>query len=459
MRRILSIVLSFCVLANSASLVMMFQSNASDSVTIVEEAGINDLNTKREIADKIIKEYSSNSKVLQPDALPETIRDQYIVIELGREDDAALEKINTALSQTDLNDRDCKFMPQDTDDIDSELNKIRKELFFFVLENNLPADFYEIGAVQNMDDHIVMEYYYKDQIVPDMIYKFMDDHNYDRELICLFVAESGDANQDGDSQATPNNYMSMSNDDVLKIRDLSEYSFGDDSIDDTVKFEKYLNKKPDIFEGDNWISPQYSAYKSYLSGKEKAYLTFYVDSDTELTEEITSDKLGFPDDWVINGIDGIIQIEAGIEPKKIHEYRLYIPNETITDFESYIKLDLASACYPMIVQNNPYGIISIAKTGAQFASMGEGTMYIQKVIGTPQENLQIIGDANQDGKVTLADALSILQYIANEEKYPLSESGLAAADCYNPGDGLTAMDALAIQKLDTGKIDSLPAFE
>lgn len=192
MKRIGSIILSIGILANFASFVIPFQSNASDSATLADETEINSLNAKRQIADKAVKEYLSNSKVLQPDELPDTIRDKYIVIELGREDNDALEKLSTAFSQADLNYRNCKFMPQDTDDIDSELNKIRKELFFFVLENNLPADFYEIGTVQNMDDHIVMEYYYKDQIVPDMIYKFMDDHNYDRELIYFSVAESED---------------------------------------------------------------------------------------------------------------------------------------------------------------------------------------------------------------------------------------------------------------------------
>lgn len=75
-----------------------------------------------------------------------------------------------------------------------------------------------------------------------------------------------------------------------------------------------------------------------------------------------------------------------------------------------------------------------------------------------EESAYCFGDANLDGTLSLADALSVLQFIANEEKYPLNAQQQFNADCYNSGDGITAMDALAIQNLDTGKIDSLLSF-
>ena len=68
----------------------------------------------------------------------------------------------------------------------------------------------------------------------------------------------------------------------------------------------------------------------------------------------------------------------------------------------------------------------------------------------------VYGDANLDGKVTLSDALTVSQYIANEEKYGLSEAAKKNADCYNPGDGITGNDASAIQWLYFGAIDKLP---
>jgi len=70
------------------------------------------------------------------------------------------------------------------------------------------------------------------------------------------------------------------------------------------------------------------------------------------------------------------------------------------------------------------------------------------------DNVTLSGDANGDGKVTLADCVAVLQYVANKEKYPLDETAIANADVYNKGDGLTGMDALTIQQYDSGIISS-----
>lgn len=66
------------------------------------------------------------------------------------------------------------------------------------------------------------------------------------------------------------------------------------------------------------------------------------------------------------------------------------------------------------------------------------------------------GDANLDGKVTLGDALAVLQYVANEDKYPLSPEAVDNADVFDRGDGITAKDALTIQEYDVGAVKELP---
>lgn len=71
----------------------------------------------------------------------------------------------------------------------------------------------------------------------------------------------------------------------------------------------------------------------------------------------------------------------------------------------------------------------------------------------------VIGDATLDGDVTLADALAVLQYVANGNKYKLEGQAADNADCCNRGDGITAKDALAIQMLDAKTITSLPYTE
>lgn len=68
----------------------------------------------------------------------------------------------------------------------------------------------------------------------------------------------------------------------------------------------------------------------------------------------------------------------------------------------------------------------------------------------------LYGDANVDGVVTMADASSIYQSLGNPDKYALSKQGAANADCSKPGSGITAADALAVQKLTASIISELP---
>ncbi len=68
----------------------------------------------------------------------------------------------------------------------------------------------------------------------------------------------------------------------------------------------------------------------------------------------------------------------------------------------------------------------------------------------------VYGDANCDGVVTMADAVAILQNLSNSNKYPLTAEGMDNADVNLRGDGLSAMDALSIQKYDAGVLKTLP---
>ena len=68
----------------------------------------------------------------------------------------------------------------------------------------------------------------------------------------------------------------------------------------------------------------------------------------------------------------------------------------------------------------------------------------------------LAGDANLDGKVTVADSVAILQSLANKDKYALKPQGSKNADVIGNNDGVTANDALAIQMYDAKKYDKLP---
>ena len=68
------------------------------------------------------------------------------------------------------------------------------------------------------------------------------------------------------------------------------------------------------------------------------------------------------------------------------------------------------------------------------------------------------GDANEDGTVNLADAILIMQHKANPAKYEISEQGALNADVFDPGDGITNRDALAIQGYLLGLTEKLPVY-
>lgn len=68
------------------------------------------------------------------------------------------------------------------------------------------------------------------------------------------------------------------------------------------------------------------------------------------------------------------------------------------------------------------------------------------------------GDANLDEKVTVADAVAILQSIGNKDKYGLKPQGKINADV-DGIEGITANDALEIMKLDAGIISKFPVEE
>ena len=69
----------------------------------------------------------------------------------------------------------------------------------------------------------------------------------------------------------------------------------------------------------------------------------------------------------------------------------------------------------------------------------------------PEES-GVLGDANDDGFVTVADAVAILQYIGNKDKYFLTDKGKRNADVDGAA-GITGSDALTIQKYDAGLIN------
>ena len=84
------------------------------------------------------------------------------------------------------------------------------------------------------------------------------------------------------------------------------------------------------------------------------------------------------------------------------------------------------------------------------ASKGGDDEPAQTTTGTPSDTV-LYGDANLDDKVSISDAVRVLQYLANGEKYDLEAKALKNADVDGAA-GVTGKDALEIQKYDAGII-------
>ena len=62
----------------------------------------------------------------------------------------------------------------------------------------------------------------------------------------------------------------------------------------------------------------------------------------------------------------------------------------------------------------------------------------------------LLGDANEDGEVTLSDAVFIMQVLSNPDEFQRTPQGMAYADIVGDGDGITVMDTLKIQEMGIG---------
>ncbi len=127
-----------------------------------------------------------------------------------------------------------------------------------------------------------------------------------------------------------------------------------------------------------------------------------------------------------------------------------------------VELDFdADAVYKLIIteQSKAYNAPDLSQTYS-FEKAGE-TIEVRipmtkwNAETTTEPNKLIYGDANCDEVVTMADAVAILQYLANSSKYPLSDLGLKQGDV-DGEEGITAADALVIQEYDAGVTLTLP---
>ena len=260
---------------------------------------------------------------------------------------------------------------------------------------------------------------------------------------------------------TYNELSEMTDDEFLELvkhqkgKDYACYMFGNDDVSDETKLEKYLQSPnlpefdisdsyiiPDSFTNDilnTFEEPSYYAYKQFINGKASPYLVFYVDRYKKMSTNITAEAFGYPKDWKLTIYDGVYEPFPGYK-RQLHEYRVDVPMDVITDFEKYVRLEYSyDSVRGDFYSDNPYGINYFAELENQFVLLGNICS-------------NIYGDANCDYEVDMSDAVLIMQALANPNKYGidgtaehhLTEQGKLNADMN--GDRLTVGDAQSIQE-------------
>ncbi len=124
--------------------------------------------------------------------------------------------------------------------------------------------------------------------------------------------------------------------------------------------------------------------------------------------------------------------------------------ENYQDYEELTKMYQSEYC------------ITLDELPADLYSYGEDPHPTFPSTGDDKDYLP--GDANCDGLVDLADAVLIMQALANPDRYgvngtdetAITKQGVKNGDVYGNGDGLTNSDALTIQKFRIGLITELP---
>ena len=135
-------------------------------------------------------------------------------------------------------------------------------------------------------------------------------------------------------------------------------------------------------------------------------------------------------------------------------------NYLVGDMDEFGKVYMSTVgcgiVYGQIAGSSPKTPVATTTKATTTAPKSTTTATTSKAGGTTTKTPAGVlwGDANLDKKVSVADAVAILQSIANKDKYELKPEGAVNADVYDNGDGVTAKDALTLQQVDSKLISA-----
>ncbi|MBR2283941.1 MAG: carbohydrate-binding protein [Ruminococcus sp.] len=182
-----------------------------------------------------------------------------------------------------------------------------------------------------------------------------------------------------------------------------------------------------------------TAAPDWLSGYEKSDLTFTTSNDLTFVLYKKSVKAGEKVTLGSNGQSAgcvnftVLAVPAGNEPQVTTTAETTTVTTTETTTTTAAETTAATTEQP---QETTETATTVPATEPQETTAVPATEY---------------GDSNEDGKVNMADAVAVLQYLANSTKYSLSDQGVINSDCDGSA-GLTGSDAITILRVEAGEI-------
>lgn len=186
----------------------------------------------------------------------------------------------------------------------------------------------------------------------------------------------------------------------------------------------------DYFNNDNWkffISEDGSSNVFLLDGNITLWYFggYYLKSEEEITDfkqYLTNSNIEYTESSWVDG--NVIKIVRSIDIGDGEYESLYTDDEYFQLIKE-IKEDT--------------GLVQIMMSPATATTIEVSD--VENVLPEPT----LTGDSNEDGEVSIADAILIMQSLVNPDEYSLTPQGIANADMN--GDGITTLDALSIQEM------------
>lgn len=135
-------------------------------------------------------------------------------------------------------------------------------------------------------------------------------------------------------------------------------------------------------------------------------------------------------------------------------YAAYWDNSTSSMKEVSVELENATLIYDTTATTTTT-TAAVTTATTTTTAVATTTAAATTTVGSANDDV-VWGDADGNGLVEVNDAVRIMSYTNNSQKYPMDDDAIYRCDVNCHGDGISTMDALAVQKFCAQVLSSLP---